>query len=201
MKELKKKINLTINDFIMYEEITYFSSISKILGMIFVLALLILTYIGYRATGQGLLLLFVFGIPVVSYVYTAFGMIPKKAGSFYKTSPFLEFPPMFTLTEDVMTIERRSNVSELKLSQILAIIERFGYFYIYISKNNFIILPKRDLNKDEIVFVRKVIKSLTRKQRRSPHKMTPLKALTTALITIFITLAVWLLIFYLRPNG
>lgn len=201
MKEIKKKINLTINDFVMYEEITYFSSISKILGMIFVLVLFVLTYIGYRATGQGLLLLFVFGIPIVSYAYTAFSMIPQKAGSFYKTSPFLDFPPMFTLTEDTMSIERRSSVTELKLSQILSIIERFGYFYIYISKNNFIILPKRDLNKEEIIFVRKVIRTLPRKQRRSPHKMTPVKALTTALITIFITLAVWLLIFYLRPNG
>lgn len=201
MKELKKKINLNIDDFVIYEEITYFSSVSKILGMLFVLVLLILTYIGYRATGQGLLLLFVFGIPVVSYVYTAFSMIPQKAGSFYKTSPFLDFPPMFTLTEDSMSIERRSGVSELKLSQILSIIERFGYFFIYISKNNFIILPKRDLNKDEIVFVRKVMKSLPRKQRRSPHKMTPGKALTTALITILLTLAVWLLIFYIFPKG
>ena len=201
MKELKKKINLTIDDFIKYEEITYFSSISKILGMIFVLVLFVLAYIGYRATGQGLLLLFVFGIPIVSYAYTAFSMIPQKAGSFYKTSPFLDFPPMFTLTEDTMSIERRSGISELKLSQILSVIERFGYFFIYISKNNFIILPKRDLNKEEIAFVRKVIKSLPRKQRRSPHKMTPVKALTTALITILLTLAVWLLIFYLFPNS
>ena len=201
MKELKKKINLTINDFVMYEEITYFSSVSKVLGMIFVLALLVLTYIGYKATGQVGLLLFVFGIPVVSYLYTAFSMIPKKAADFYKTSPFLDFPPMFTLSEETMAIERRNTTSELKLSQILSIIERFGYFFIYISKNNFIILPKRDLNKEEINFVRKVRKSLPRKQRRSPHKMTPAKALTTALITIFITLAIWLLIFYLRPNG
>lgn len=201
MKELKKRINLTIKDFVMYEEITYFSSISKILGMVFVLALLVLTYIGYRATGQGAFLLLVFGIPVISYAYTAFSMIPKKAGEFYRTSPFLDFAPMLTLTEETISLDRKNNTTELKLEQILSIIERFGYFFIYISKNNFIILPKRDLLKEEVVFVRNVRKSLPRKQRRSPHKMTPAKALTTALITIFITLAVWLLIFYLYPNG
>ncbi len=201
MKELKKRIKLTIRDFVIYEEITYFSSISKILGMIFVLLLLILTYIGYRATGQGLLLLFVFGIPIVSYVYTAFSMIPKKAGEFYKTSPFLDFPPMLTLTEESIAIERRNSTSELKLSQILAIIERFGYFFIYISKNNFIILPKRDLNNDEIIFVKNVMRTLSKKQRRSPHKTPLLKALTTALITIFVTLMVWFLIFYLQQNA
>lgn len=201
MKELKKRINLTLKDFIIYEEIAYFSSIPKVLGMIFVLILFVLTFIGYRATGTGFLLVLVFGIPVVSYVYSAFSMIPKKAGEFYKTSPLLVAPPLFTLTEEKIVIERHSGESELKLHQLLSVIEKFGYFYFYIAKSNFIILPKRDLSKEEILFVRRVMKSLPRKQRRSPYKTKPLQVLTTALVTIFVTLAVWFLIFYLQNNA
>ncbi|MFA7637471.1 MAG: hypothetical protein WCX81_06885 [Monoglobales bacterium] len=126
---------------------------------------------------------------IASNINNIFFKMPKTARTEYASGTFSNPKYTFSLTEDTITISRETtSPSVIGLTNLYSVFETFFHFCFFISKNNYLILPKSLLSDDEIAFVRKAKKALPRINRRNPFspgiKAAIKKIATLAFITV-----------------
>ncbi len=195
MTEVRKNIKLNEKDFVVYELTAYFASFTKNLAMLLMAAVFAFMIYYYKTTNTQYWLMVFSGVPTALYIASIVYFIPKQAIADFKISTYKDFQPRFTVTSDSITVERKSgNVSEIKLTELLSVWETAGYFYFYITKNNSITLPKRQLDKEETAFIKKTLSALPGKKRRNPYKMKFTHILGSIFTFAFITFVIGMIV-------
>ncbi len=195
MTEIRKNIQLTEKDFIIYHLTSYLASFTKNLGMLFMAVLFGYMIYYYKTTNTHYWLMVFSGLPTILYIVTIVYYIPKNAKQEFKHSSYKDFQPLMVLRENTLSVERKnSNVSEIKLNQLLSVWETGKYFYFFITKNNTLTLPKRQLTGEEIRFVKEMISALPRKKRKNPFKVNPMHLISAIIAFAFIAIVIIMIV-------
>ncbi len=195
MNEVKFKIKLEENDYITYHRSSLFASFTKNLAMVFMLALFCFMVYYYKTTNTHFWLMVVSSLPTVSYIALFVHYIPLNAKTEFAHSSFKDFEPLFTLSEDRFSIERKNgNTSRIMLMDLLCVWETRKYFYFFVSKNNTIIVPKRFISSQDLAFCKKVISELPRKKRKTPFKLSFGQIIGSIAVFLFLTFVVTMFI-------
>ena len=126
---------------------------------------------------------------LVSYVNSIFVKLPKTAKEEYNAGTFSNPHYTISLSDDTLSIMRETSTpSVIKLQSLYSAYETIKQFCFFVSKNNYIILPKSILTDEEKKYIRSVIWALPRKNRRNPFsaglKTTVKNIATLAFVTI-----------------
>ena len=195
MTELKKNIKLTSKDFVIYQLTSYLGSFTKNLGMLLMAGLFVFMVYFYMTTHTHYWLMVFSALPTAAYIASIVYFIPKSAVEEFEHSSYKDFEPLFILTKETLSVERKSgSTSVLKLTDLLTAWENGKYFYFFITKNNTLTIPKRQLSAEEKKFVHDVISKMPRALRRNPFKIKPMQLLGTILSFLFITFVISMII-------
>lgn len=203
MTEVRKNIELTEKDFIHFERMSFLGGALKNLGILLMFCLFIFMVWYYATTGQHFWIMVLSILPPLSYAYTLIYVIPKNTRPLYEESMYKARQPLFVLTKETLTVERHSgSISTLKLKDLKTAWEKGNYFYFYITHNNMLSIPKRQLNEEETAFLREVIQGLPREIRKSPYRVNWKQLLLSALMVSFVVFSILMIIwsFTVKPG-
>ena len=170
---LNIKLKLEEKDFRNYNIMKFSSSFSKIMLIVFTVGAFIFFLNNYISTGRYLLITLLTGASLVFYIATFVYLIPKQAKAVYVASYYYEKEVPFTISDYGLTINRDGgSISNLPWQGLYSAWEHNGYFLFYVSINNVLLLPKRQLSADDIIFIKHTIKcNVDSKKRRNPYRL------------------------------
>ncbi len=188
---------MSVQDFIYRALYAQLSSFSRLLFPLFLLAIFFAMLVIYLVTRQYLMLLLVSALPFLLYLVSLLVFIPKNAAAEFWVSSYAEKKPLCIIDEEHVSIERGSgNLSEIRWKDLTAAWENRKYFYFHITEGNFIILPKRQLEAEEIHALHECIRAkATPQARKNPYRIPPKRLLRNSIvflvIVISITMVIW----------
>lgn len=195
MNEVKKQIELTQKDYITYKYTEFLGSLLKDIGMVFTIVLFGLIMYLSQQYDINLFIRILSAVPLAVYAYSLIYFIPKNAAEEYQNSSYNKIKIILTIDKDNLTVHREGrSESVIKLTQLLSFWETGKYFYFFITKQNLLILPKRQLNTEELDFMHNISKTLSSKQKRNPYKVKFSTFIKSTLATLFITFCVIMII-------
>ena len=195
MNEVKKQIELTQKDYVIHKYTEFLGSLLKDIGMIITAALFVFILYLYKNGNMSFFVLVLSAVPAGMYIYSLVYYIPKNAAEEYKNSSYNKIKIVLTVDRENLTVNREGrNESVIKLNQLLSFWETGKYFYFFITRQNLLILPKRQLNTDELKFMREVSKTLSLKQKRNPYRVKFKTFVLSTLSVLFITFCVVMII-------
>lgn len=141
--------------------------------IVFNVAAFIFLLNNFMSTGGYSLITLLAGASLVFYIATFVYFIPKQAKADYAASYYYKKEVPFTISDYGLTINRDGgSISNLPWQGLYSAWEHNGYFLFYVSINNLIILPKRQLSADDIIFIKQTIKDrVDSKKRRNPYRL------------------------------
>lgn len=196
MTQVQKRIELTVHDFIYRAVYAQLSSISKLLFPLFLAALFVAALIINRLTQQHVLLLLLSALPFLMYLISLAVFIPKNAAADFWSSSYANKKPLCTIDAEHVTIERESgNLSEIRWQDLTGAWESRKYFYFHITAGNSIILPKRQMDAEEIRTVHDFIRAhATPAARKNPYRVPPKRLIRNIVIFLVIAISVAMVI-------
>ncbi len=204
MIKVEKRIDLTVHDFIYRALYAQLSSFSRLLFPLFLIALFFAVLAIYLLTQQQLLLLLLSALPFLMYLVSLVFFIPKNAAADFWSSSYARKKPICIIDEEHVVIERSSgNLSKIRWQDLTAAWECRKYFYFHITEGNFIILPKRQMNAEEIRTVHDFIRAkATPQARKNPYRIPPKRLIRNAVVFLFIALCIVMVIwaFFYAPQ-
>ena len=203
LREASVNLKITKNDLLYLELVSILGSVPKVISLIFSLCLPIAIIYCRINFGASLLLCALSFVPLALYINLFVRILPQTAENNYKGGSYFGRTPLFTVDKNAIHIEKSTgDISDITLDNLHSVWETPGYFYFSITKNNTIILPKRQLTLPQKKFVRSVKMSMPRKKRRNPENPTLgrlLISIITTVISVFgLTIAVMSVVGLLR---
>ena len=183
----KVQVNLqaTKNDLLILALTGILGSVPKLISLIFSIALPIIIIYLRNIAEIGLLVMALSVVPLALHINLIFRVLPKNAEADYKGGSYYGRTPLFTAEKDMIHIEKSTGAtSDITIDNLHSIWETPGYFYFSITKNNTIILPKRQLDSEQKKFVHSVRMSMPRKKRRNPENPTFGKLIVSGFVTL-----------------
>lgn len=195
MTEVKKQIELTQKDYIIHKYTEFLGSMIKDIGMLLTPVLFFAVLYLYKNFGISFPILAVSAVPMIMYIYMLVYYIPKNAAEEYQKSSYRKIKIVLTIDKENLIVNREDRTeSVINLKQLLSFWETRKYFYFFITRQNLLILPKRQLTPDERGFMREVSKTLSGKQKKNPYKVKLKNFAVSAFSTLFITFCVIMII-------
>ena len=164
-----KKVEITKKDYLTFRYFAFLYDYSEVLTVLWVCAVSIFILCDFFITRRNLIIALIALFMPISYINSIFFKLPNKAKKEYESHTFSN--PEFTLsiTDENLIISRETSTpSAIELKKLSSAFETCKQFCFFISKNNYIILPKNILTDDELSFVRKTIKSLPKEKKKNP---------------------------------
>ena len=190
-----KKVEISKKDYLTFRYFAFLYDYTGVATVIWVSLLSLFVLWDYFMTQRSFLIAAIAIFMLASYIRSIFFTLPQSARTEYDSGTFPN--PKFTLSlsGSIITIVRESSTpSEIELKSLYSAFETYSQFCFFISKNNYIILPKNLLTKEESAYVRSAIKALPRTNRRNPFSVG-MKATVKNIATLaFITACAVLLI-------
>ena len=195
MNEVKKQIELTQKDYIIHKYTEFLGSLLKDIGMLITAVLFFVILYLYKNFDMSFFILVLSAVPIGMYIYSLVYYIPKNAAAEYKNSSYNKIKIVVKVDRENLTVDREGrNESVIKLNQLLSFWETRKYFYFFITQQNLLILPKRQLDSEELNFMHEVSKTLSAKQKRNPYRVKFKTFVLSALSMMFITFCVVMII-------
>lgn len=195
MTEVKKQIELTKKDYIIHKYTEFLGSMLKNIGMLFTPVLFFAVLYLYKNFGISFPILAISAVPMLMYIYVLVYYLPKNAAEEYKNSSYNKIKIVLTVDKENLTVNREGRTeSVINLNQLLSFWETRKYFYFFITRQNLLILPKRQLNPEELGFMHDVSKTLSGKQKRNPYRVKFKNFAVSAFSTLFITFCIIMII-------
>lgn len=190
-----KKVEITKKDYLAFRYFAFLYDYTGLVTVFWVCILSAFVLVDYIITRRNLLIALIAVFMPASYINSIFFKLPKTAKEEYDSGAFSN--PKFTLslTGDTLSILREnSKVSEIQLTKLYSAFETYRQFCFFVSKNNYIILPKNLLTDEETKFVHKTVKSLPRANRKNPFQVELRTTLKNLFMLIFITICAVIMI-------
>lgn len=184
-----KKVEITKRDYLTFRYFAFLYDYTEVLTVLWVCAVSIFILFDFFITRRNLIIALIALFMPISYINSIFFKLPENAKKEYDSHTFSN--PEFTLsiTEETLTIIRESSTpSVIELKKLNSAFETLKQFCFFVSKNNYIILPKNLLSEKELDFVRKTIKSLPKANRKNPFSQGIKSALKNVFMMAFITI-------------
>lgn len=184
-----KHVKITQKDYITFRYFAFLYDYTGIATIIWVSLLSLFVLWDYFMTQRSIIIAVIGVYMIISYINSIFVKLPKTAKEEYQAGTFPNPQFAISLTDSSLSILRENSTpSEIDLTSLYSAFETLKQFCFFISKNNYIILPKNILTDEEIKFVRSVITALPRKNRRNPFsvgiKATVKNIATLAFVTV-----------------
>ncbi len=185
----EKKVNISSKDYITFRYFAFLYDYTGLATIIWVSIISLFILWDYFMTQRSFIIAVIGIYMLVSYISSIFVKLPKTAREEYENKTFSNPEYAFSLTESTLTILRETSTpSNIELTSLYSAFETLNQFCFFVSKNNYIILPKNILSKEEKLFIHHTIKALPRKNRINPFsvgiKATIKNIATLAFITI-----------------
>ena len=185
LNEVKVNLQVTKSDMLMLALSGIFGSVPKVVSLIFSIALPIFIFYLRQFTDIGLIVTILSIVPLALHINLIFRILPKNAEADYKGGSYFGRTPLLIVDKTSVHIEKSTGaMSDITLDNLHSVWETPGYFYFSITKNNTIILPKRQLASEQKKFVHHVRMSMPRKKRRNPENPTLGKLIVSSLVTL-----------------
>lgn len=192
----EKEIEITKKDYLTFRYLGFLYDYTGIIKTLWVLGISIAVIIDFFITRRSVIIALLGVFMFVSYVNSIFFKLPKIARAEFDNKTFPNPKYKFSISETTLYILREnSSPSEINLSRLHSAFETNKQFCFFISKNNYIILPKSTLMEDEIRFIKKAIKSLPRQNKKNPFAVELRTSIKNLFYIIFITVCAVLLIY------
>lgn len=195
MDNVKKQIELNKKDYIIHKYTEFLGSLLKDFGMLIAFVLFGGIFYLYKNFDISFFIFVLSGVPSVMYIYALAYYIPKNAAEEYENSSYNKIKIILTADKENISVKRENRTeSVIKLNQLLSLWETRKYFYFFITKENLLILPKRQLNSEELEFMHETLKTLPAKKKRNPYRVKFKNFAASAFTTLFITFCVIMII-------
>lgn len=195
MNSVKKEIDLKQKDYIIHKYTELLGSVSKDLGGLFTFVLFFGIFYLHKNFDISFWLFALSCVPCVIYIYLLAYYIPKNAIEEYKNSNYNKISIVLTIDKENLIVKRADKPeSTIKLTQLMSFWETGKYIRFFITRQNLLILPKRQLNTDELAFVHNVAKTLPSKQKRNPYRVKFKNFVISAFSVIFITFCIAMIV-------
>ncbi len=167
-----KKVDISAKDYRTFRYFAFLYDYTGIFTIIWVSCLSLFVLWDYFMTQRSFIIAVIGIYMLVSYINSIFVKLPKTAKEEYASGSFPNPHYTISLTSDTLSIIRESSTpSVIELKSLYSAYETVKQFCFFISKNNYIILPKNILTDDEKKSVRSVISALPRKNKRNPFSV------------------------------
>lgn len=196
MTQVQKRIDLSVHDFIYRAIYAQLSSFSKLLFPLFLVALFVAALVINRLTQQHFWLMLLAALPFLMYLVSLAFLIPKNAAADFWSSSYANKKPLCTIDAQHVTIERESgNLSQIRWQDLTGAWESRKYFYFHITAGNSIILPKRQMDAEEIRTVHDFIREhATPQARKNPYRVPPKRLARNIVVFLIIAISVAMVI-------
>ena len=190
-----KKVEITKKDYLAFRYLAFVYDYTEIFTVIWVTLMSIALLIDYVITRRSLVIALIALFMPLSYINSIFIKLPEKAKKEYDSRTFSNPDFTISITNEILTISRATTTpSDIELKGLFSAFETIKQFCFFVSRNNYIIVPKNLLTNTEIDFLRKIIKSLPREKRRNPFSQGIKSALKNIFMLAFITVCAVLMI-------
>ena len=191
-----KNIEISKKDYLAFKYFAVLYDLPGLTTVVWVFSVSLAVLIDYFYTQRSFIILLIALLMSGMYINNLFFKTPKVAKEEYESKTFPNPKYLFSFSNDSVTITREgSSPSEIKLATLSSSYETFLHFCFFISLHNYIIVPKRLLSDDEIMFIRKAIRALPLKKRKNPFSSGVKNTIKTFLMLAFITVCAVLVIF------
>lgn len=167
-----KKVEISKKDYVTFRYFAFLYDYTGIATTVWTTLLSLFVLWDYFMTQRSFLIAAIAVFMIVSNIRSIFFIMPQNAKQEYDSKTFSN--PEFTLSlcEETLTIKREtSSPSNIELKSLYSAFETYLQFCFFVSKNNYIILPKNLLTKEERAYMRSAVKALPRKTRRNPFSV------------------------------
>lgn len=191
-----REITITEKDYLTFRYFAFLYDYSSITTVFWVSAISIAVLVDYVINQRNLLIALIGAFMIINYIQSIFFKMPETAKSEYSSRRFPNSEYTFSLSENTLTIIREnSKNSEIALTSLHSAFETLHQFCFFISQNNYVILPKNKLSNEEKDYVRRIIFSLPRKNRKNPFAPGLKRSLKNLFMILFITVCAIIMIF------
>lgn len=190
-----REITITEKDYLTFRYFAFLYDYSSITTVFWVSAISIAVLVDYVINQRNLLIALIGAFMIINYIQSIFFKMPETAKSEYSSRRFPNSEYTFSLSENTLTIIREnSKNSEIALTSLHSAFETLHQFCFFISQNNYVILPKNKLSNEEKDYVRRIIFSLPRKNRKNPFAPGLKRSLKNLFMILFITVCAIIMI-------
>ena len=191
-----KKVEISRKDYMTFKYGAILYDTPGLVTILWVCTIAGAVLVDFLFTQRSFIMLLIAILMVGMYINNLFVKLPANTKKEYDKKAFPNPEYTFSFTGDSVVIARESSSpSEIKLTNLYSSFETITQFCFFVSMHNYIILPKRLLNEDEIAAIRKAIFSLPRIKRKNPFSSGVKNTLKTFFMLAFITICAVLVIF------
>lgn len=190
-----KKVEITKKDYLTFRYLGFIYDYSSIITVLWVSVLSIFVLADYALNKRSLIIAIIALFMLISYINSIFFKMPKTAKQEFENKTFPNPEYTISIDENKLTVLRATSTpSEIEFSSLYSTFETVKQFCFFVSENNYLILPKTLLTKEEIVALKKIIKSLPTENKRNPFSVGMKALLKTFFMLLFITICAVLIV-------